>query len=291
MNDHLAVLAAACAEVGLDHTNAEPIRMGENALFRLPAGVVARIARSGQLAAAAREVRIAQWLAEHEIPAVRVLKDITQPVEVGGRAVTFWEELPPHRNGTPAEVATAIRRLHDLPIPTDVPLGELAPFVRLTERINAATTLTEADRTWLSEHLASLQASYVNLPPGLPHCVVHGDAWIGNVVVTNDGQVVLLDLERCSVGPPEWDLVSTAIKHTSFNWITAEDYLEFCDRYNHDVTTWTGFDMLRDIRELRMVLYVAQRAGENSIAHQEAALRAACLQRHSPRPWPWTPSL
>lgn len=291
MNDHLAVLAAACAEVGLDHTNAEPIRMGENALFRLPAGVVARIARSGQLAAAAREVRIAQWLADHEIPAVRVLKDITQPVEVDGRAVTFWEELPPHRNGTPAEVATAIRRLHGLPVPTDVDLGNLAPFVRLAERIDAATTLTKVDRTWLSEHLESLQGRYANLPPGLPHCVVHGDAWVGNVVATDDGQVVLLDLERCSVGPPEWDLVSTAIKHTSFGWITADDYRDFCDRYGHDVITWSGFNLLRDVREMRMALYIAQRAAEHPLAREEAALRIAYLRGRAARPWAWTPAL
>ncbi|WP_245887492.1 phosphotransferase family protein [Umezawaea tangerina] len=83
--------------------------------------------------------------------------------------------------------------------------------------MDAATTLTKADRTWLSEHLESLQGRYANLPLGLPHCVVHGDAWVGNVVATDDGQVVVLDLERCSVGPPEWDLVSTAIKYTSFN--------------------------------------------------------------------------
>lgn len=290
-DDHSAVLAAACAEVGLDHTDAEPIRLGENALFRLPGGVVARIARPGQLAAATREVRIAQWLAEHEIPAVRALKDIAQPVLAAGRAVTFWEELPPHRHGTPAEVATAIRRLHDLPVPTDLPIGDLDPFVRLAERIDAATTLTDEDRTWLREHLVSLQTRYANLPPGLPRCVVHGDAWVGNVVATDDGQVVLLDLERCSVGPPEWDLVSTAIKHTSFDWITAEDYRDFCDRYGHDVYDWPGFDLLRDIRELRMASYVAQQAAENPDARAEASLRVSCLRKHATRPWQWTPAL
>jgi aminoglycoside phosphotransferase (APT) family kinase protein len=290
-DDHSSVLVTACAEVGLDHTDAELIRLGENALFRLPGGVVARIARPGQLAAATREVHIAQWLAEHEIPVVRALKDIAQPVQVAGRAVTFWEELPPHRHGTPAQVATAIRRLHDLPIPTDVSLGGLAPFVRLAERIDAATTLTDEDRSWLREHLASLQTRYAHLPTGLPHCVVHGDAWVGNVVVTDDGQVVLLDLERCSVGPPEWDLVSTAIKHTSFDWITAEDYRDFCDRYGHDVTTWSGFELLRDIRELRMALYVAQRAAENPNAQTEAKMRVACLREGVKRPWQWTPAL
>ncbi|MFJ6677468.1 phosphotransferase family protein [Actinosynnema sp. NPDC091369] len=205
--------------------------------------------------------------------------------------MTFWEELPPHRHGTPAEVATAIRRLHDLPVPSDVPFAALDPFVRLSERIDAARTLTGTDLNWLRQRLASLQASYAELPAGLPHCVVHGDAWVGNVVATDDGQVVLLDLERCSVGPFEWDLVSTAIKHTSFNWITAEDYHDFCDRYGHDVTDWPGFQLLRDIRELRMASYVAQRAAENSDARAEANLRVACLRGGETRPWRWTPAL
>jgi aminoglycoside phosphotransferase (APT) family kinase protein len=288
--EHRAVLAEACAQIRIDSSGAEPIRLGENALFRLPGDVVARITRPGQLAAATREVLIAQWLAEHDVPAVRALKDIGQPVQVGDRAVTFWEELPPHRHGTPAEVATAIRRLHDLPVPSDVPFAALDPFVRLSERIDAARTLTGTDLNWLRECLASLQARYAELPAGLPHCVVHGDAWVGNVVATDDGQVVLLDLERCSVGPPEWDLVSTAIKHTSFNWITAEDYRDFCDRYGHDVIDWPGFELLRDIRELRMASYVAQRAAENPDARAEASLRVACLRGHATRPWQWTPA-
>jgi hypothetical protein len=35
-------------------------------------------------------------------------------------------------------------------------------------------------------------------------------------VAADDGQVILLDLERCSVGPPEWDLVSSAVKYVSY---------------------------------------------------------------------------
>lgn len=289
---HSRVLIDACALVGLDPSGAEPIRLGENAIFRLPGGIVIRIARPGQLAAARKEVHIARWLADQQVPAVRALGTFPQPVQVEGRAVTFWEELSPHRHGTPAEVAGAIRRLHDLSIPADLPLEPLDPFVRLSERIDAAATLQSGDRAWLRGHLDDMQARYAELSPGLPWCVVHGDAWVGNVVATEDGEVVLLDLERCAVGPPEWDLISTAIKRTSFAWISDADYEDFCNRYGHDVTSWPGFELLRDIRELRMTCYVAQRAAEHPEARAEAQVRIDCLRgRAGSRPWAWTPAL
>jgi hypothetical protein len=50
----------------------------------------------------------------------------------------------------------------------------------------------------------------------------------GNVVATDDGEVFLLDLERFSVGPPEWDLVATAIDHTTFGILSHDGYKRFC---------------------------------------------------------------
>ncbi len=41
-DDSLAVLNAAAAAAGLGATGAEVIRLGENDLYRLPGGVVAR---------------------------------------------------------------------------------------------------------------------------------------------------------------------------------------------------------------------------------------------------------
>ncbi|GAA3852321.1 aminoglycoside phosphotransferase family protein [Saccharothrix violaceirubra] len=284
-------LVDACARLGLDPAEAEPVRLGENAVYRLPGGIVVRISRPGQHHAAEKEIRIARWLADHDVPAVRALDSVAQPILSGDRAATFWEELPPHRHGTPAEVAGAIRRLHDLPVPDDLPLGDLDPFVRLRDRIDSALTLPAQDRHWLRAHLRTLEDRYLDLPPGLPARVVHGDAWVGNVVATADRRVVLLDLERCAVGPPEWDLVSTAIKHTSFGWVTAADYHDFCRRYGHDVTTWAGFSLLRDIRELRMTCYLAQRATEHPAARDEARSRVDCLRhRVGSRPWAWTPA-
>jgi len=285
-----AVLEIAARRAGLAPRRAELVRLGENALYRFPGGVIARVTRPGQSVAAAREVAIARWLETHQVPAVQTLPGVAQPVEVDGRAVTWWRELPPHRPGTVLEIAGALRRLHGLEPPTEFDIGSLDPFVRLPERIDRALTLSEPDRAWMRERLAALRERYAVLPEGLPVSVVHGDAWTGNVVGTEDGRAVFLDLERCSVGPPEWDLVSTAVKAFTLGGITVEEYGVFARAYGHDVTRWDGFETLRDIREFRMTCMAAQVAAENPGRADEVTLRLACLRgEHGPRPWKWTP--
>lgn len=280
------VLDTACAKAGYDSSDATVVRLGENAIFRLSAGVIVRIARPGQLDAARREVAVARWMEQADIHAVQVTEPDDQPIDVDGRAVTFWRELPPHEHGTPIQVARALRRLHAAQPPADLDLGTIQPFVRLADRIDRATTLTETDRSWLRDHLAELQQRWTERPAGLPECVVHGDAWVGNVVSTSAGEVVFLDLERTSIGPPEWDLVHTAIKRSSFGWIGDDDYRTFSEEYGHDVTQWAGFELFRDIREFRMTCMAVQVAAENPDAREQAARRVECLQgRHGSRPW------
>lgn len=288
-DDLAAVLGAACAQAGLSVAGAEPIRLGENAIFRLPAGIVARIARAGQRPAARREIAVSRWLNAAGVSAVAAWGDLAQPVDVSGRSVTFWDELPPHTPGSLPQVAAVLRRLHALPVPEAVPLGTLDPFVRLRQRIGQAATLTGEDRAWLADRLEALKRDWAELSGTMPTSVVHGDAWTGNVAATHDGRVILLDLERCSLGPPEWDLVSTAVKYVTFGQVTQAEYQQFCDVYGQDVTDWADFHLLRDIRELRVTCYAAQQAAEQPSLADEAGLRVSCLQgRHGPRPWPWT---
>jgi aminoglycoside phosphotransferase len=286
-----ALLKEACAQVGLPADGAELIRQGENTLYRLTDHVVVRIARSGQVDAARKEVAVSRWMASVGINAIEALEEIEQPVVLDGIPVTFWRELPEHRHGSFSEVAAALRQLHAAPIPTAFELPPLAPFVRLPERIDGASTLSEDDRAWLRRRLDDLQQAYAELPPGLPTSVIHGDAWAGNVVVTEEGDAVFLDLERCSVGSPEWDLVSTAVRYSTFGTMSAAQYDAFAHAYDHDVMEWPGFETLRDIRELRVTCYAAQRANENEEFCSEAALRVASLRGlRGSRPWPdWKP--
>ncbi|WP_405814658.1 aminoglycoside phosphotransferase family protein [Streptomyces sp. NBC_01390] len=75
------------------------------------------------------------------------------------------------------------------------------PFVRIADRIEAARSVNANDQIWLLRRLDDLREAWRDLPPGLPQCVIHGDAWGGNVAVTANGDV-LMDFERCAYGPP-----------------------------------------------------------------------------------------
>ncbi len=284
------LLKQACAQVGLSSSSAELVRQGENAIYRLSNHIVVRIGRTGQIAAAEKEVAVSRWLESVGVRAVKTLDTVDQPVVIDGLPVTFWRELPEHRHGKPPEIAAVLRQLHRCPLPNDFELPQLAPFVRLAERIDGATTLSEDDRAWLRRRLDELKEAYANLPAGLPRSGIHGDAWAGNVVMTANGPV-LLDLERCSVGPPEWDLVSTAVRFSTFGTMTAAQYETFVRSYGNDVMDWPGFQVLRDFRELRVTCYAAQRASEDPALHDEAALRVASLRGlRGPRPWlDWRP--
>lgn len=285
----IAVLNAASRRVGLRSDGAEVIRLGENALYRLPNGVVARIARTGQDAAAAKEINVATWLEDNGVAAVRPRRDVEQPVVALGHAVTFWHELPPHQQGTTADVAAVLRDFHSLPAPKfDLP--ELSPFVRLADRINEARALSPDDRAWMRQRLSELEGAYADLPKGMPRRAIHGDAWRGNVALTADGPV-LHDFERCAFGPPEWDLVSTAVGYVTTQMIDAEKWRAYCKTYGYDVTDWDGFEVLRNIRELRMTTMAAQVASTNPTVQPQLAHRLACLRgEHGTRPWPgWHP--
>ncbi|MFG3244830.1 aminoglycoside phosphotransferase family protein [Streptomyces sp. NPDC048157] len=280
------VLKQACLAAGLDPKGAEVIRLAENQTWRLPKHrIVARIARPGQSAAALREVQVAQWLTANHVPVVH-LAAIRQPVEAAGHPVTFWEELPPNRHGSPTESAQLLKQLHALAAP-NFELGYLNPFVRISERLSVATTLHNRDRDWLKGLYADLKSAWAERPSGRADCVVHGDAWPGNLIHSAEGPL-LIDLERFSLGPPEWDLVSTAVRARTTGAATSAEYDEFCAAYGYDVTEWGGYPILAGIRELRMATYAAQHAKGNPEWADQAQHRVDCLRgREGARPWNW----
>ncbi|GHJ35413.1 phosphotransferase family protein [Streptomyces sp. TS71-3] len=283
-----AVLIEAAGAADISCTGAEPIRFAENDIWRLPGKIVARISRAGQDKAAVREVAVTRWLAGSGLRAVRPL-DIDQPVVVGGRAVTFWEELPPHRTGTVMDLAPLLRQMHDLPVP-NIPLGTMNPFVRVADRITQASWLPDTDRTWLMGQLADLEQQWNELPEGRPARVIHGDAWQGNCVITDtEATTYLLDFERTSLGRPEWDLTATAGDMETFGTLPREDYERYCEAYGHDVTSWSGYRTMLSIRELRQASFAVQYADEQPGARDQAAYRVSCIRGlEGPRPWRWT---
>lgn len=99
------------------------------------------------------------------------------------------------------------------------------------------------------------------------------------IIRTSDGQAVLIDLDGFAIGPPEWDLTLTAVYYDRMGWHTAEEYAAFTDAYGFDVMAWPGYPVLRDIRELIMVTWLAQNTGESHEIAGEVAKRIADLRR------------
>jgi aminoglycoside phosphotransferase (APT) family kinase protein len=283
------IVKDAAQRAGLVPGPAELLRDGSHALFRLPSGIVARVGAPGSGARASHEIQIAAWLATSAVAAVQPVVGVPQPTLIGDRPVTWWQELPPHRAATPTELGAVLRALHRLPAPTGFNLPRLDPFREFAERIDAAESTPQGDRRWLADHLLGLLDRWNRLPPGRPHCVVHGDAWQGNVAVPDDGGPILMDLEHVALGPPEWDLINVAVDRTDFDRIGTKDYRAFVEAYGgYDVTTWPGYRTLADIIELRWVCFAISKADRDRAAGAEARHRIACLRGEIPRPWTWT---
>jgi len=273
-------LASACTAVGLDPGGAELMRLGENAIYRLHSlPVVVRIARTVDYLPDVRtEVGVARWLESADFPAVRLAGPADQPLVVDGRVVTFWELVAERTEyGTVAELAELLRQLHHLEPPSSLRLPRLEPFRRVEPRIERAG-LADEDRGFLLARLADLHERYAGLEFVLPAGPVHGDANIGNIIRRQDGTAVLIDLDGFASGPREWDLVLTAMYFEHLGWHTAVEYEAFAAGYGFDVMTWPGYPVLRDVRELIMVSWLSQNAGESPAVAAEVHKRISDMR-------------
>jgi Ser/Thr protein kinase RdoA (MazF antagonist) len=282
----LPTLRAACERAGFSSDGAELLRLGENAIYLLAsAAVVVRIARSAdRLRRVEKELCVARWLAGAHIPAVRVYEEIDQPLLVDSHPVSFWrmvtggEPMPTH-----ADLARLLAAFHGLGnCPCD--LADFDPLQIPESRLAASAGVTPEDRDFLRARCGDLNEQLRHLEFALPQGPIHGDAHTRNLL-TDHGQVVLLDFESAAVGPREWDLLPTAIAQERYG-LAEEHYREFADTYGFDVRTWPGYPVLREIRELTMTTWIMQNIGESPAAAAEFALRVASLrERDFGRAW------
>jgi aminoglycoside phosphotransferase (APT) family kinase protein len=103
---------------------------------------------------------------------------------------------------------------------------------------------------------------------------LHGDANIGNVLRSSEGQTVLFDLQGVCWGPPEWDLAITAV-YRDLGWHTDAEYADFCEAYGFDVRWLPGYAVLRAARELQMTCWLTQKAGDEERIAAEVSRRIA----------------
>jgi Phosphotransferase enzyme family len=217
-----SALRIAGDRAGLGVAGARLWRSGSGALvFGLGDGLVtARVSpvESG-LPVARRAVAVARWLESVNFPAVRLVPGVQQPVVAESCVVTFWR-LGSQRE-RPAELgATAelLRRLHWLVEPASLGLELLDPLSETRQYIRSNPALSDDDREFLLARTEALARRYEQLDFVLPRGMVHGTVSIGNVLLDDGGNAVLVDVDGFAVGPREWDLAATALSFQRLGW-------------------------------------------------------------------------
>jgi hypothetical protein len=272
-----AILERACSQVGLDTSGAAPMRIGTNALFRLTNdSIVVRIGLNREaIRSADTEIRVAQWLASSGIVAARPATGIIQPIIVDGHPVTFWDWIETNgANASPAQLGRTLRSVHALGErgielePFD-PLAPVVAFLRGSLAVKPALP-------FLRDQCSILADAYRELSFELPAGPIHGDAHVGNLLIS-DGRAILIDLETFAIGPREWDLIPTAVQHERFG-LSLDAYKSFATAYGFDVRTWSGYPILRRIREVAITAWLGARVRRDRGAASEFGRRLASLQ-------------
>ncbi|MEU1277067.1 aminoglycoside phosphotransferase family protein [Streptomyces sp. NPDC005805] len=272
-------LLAAAGFTGGEADAARLLALGENAVFAT-GDLVVKVGRDPSLLPRAeRELTVAGWLAEAEVPAVRAAEP--EPRTAEGHPVTLWHGLPDAvRPAAPADLAALLRLVHALPAPPfALPPRELLGGVERWLRL-AGDAIDPADAAYLRERRDGFTAAAAALVPQLPPGPVHGDALPRNVHVGPDGPV-LVDLETFSSDLREHDLVVMALSRDRYGLDPAA-YDSFTEAYGWDVRTWDGCAVLRGARETASCAWVAQHAPSDPKALAEFRRRVASLRDGDP---------
>jgi thiamine kinase-like enzyme len=179
-------------------------------VVRLTETVVARIVTDpagprGGTAWFARETAIAAHLSLQNAPVVPLHPELPQTAfEEQGFAINFWEfvtitDVEPD----PAEIGATLFQCHAMLRSFPEPLPPLAILHETHSLLEADTHFTPDILALLRRHLERSIA----LLAAHPHQPLHGDAHMGNLMMTTRG-LLWSDWEDAFSGPVEWDLAS-----------------------------------------------------------------------------------
>lgn len=270
----LDLVRRACAEQNLDASGLRLIRHYSNAVIAVPAeNAVARVATGPHdREQVRRSVRVTRWLVEHGYPSVAPLPGV-EPVAVGPEAtVSFWRYLPqpdPQTEFDSADLARLLAGLHEL-TPPALELAPWQPLVSLEEVLRRDSTpevLSPAEHRWLLDRVEEVRADLAGREWPLGEGLVHGDAWLGNLMA-GPGGPVLGDWDRVVHGPREIDLVPTW--HATRRYGRGPGWTErFTAVYGHDLARSPVYEDLMAMRDLAQLPGPLRRA-PHSPAHRRA---------------------
>jgi hypothetical protein len=271
------ILLKACREVGLKPSAVVELRHQTNGVYLLrDEMLVAKVARPDYgIEHTKRTVLTVRWLMGMGFPTVP-LADFDQPIVIEGSAVTFWSYLAQDRPVRAVDIARPLRQLHSLGRPP-VAIQALDAIPAIWYSIANESILTEDEHEYLAARCTYLADAAHGLRYEEPSRLLHGDPQHANALWNMD-HAVLSDWDSLVVGPVEWDLVTIDVHCRRFSHPPAE-YDEFCAAYGRDIRHWDGYQVLRDIRELRMIATNARKSAPGSPSAVEVKRRISQLHK------------
>lgn len=261
----------------------ELLRVGMNAIFGVD-DVVLRVGRPSVDASVS--LLLAAVVADAGVRVPEPARD--DVVDLAGLSVTAWRRL--HPEDAPidwVEVGRMVRTVHELDpgrLPADVPLPRPARFPwwdfdTLLER--TGRSLDAAARAGLVETIER----HRGWEHGAGRVVCHGDVHPGNVVMVDDGPV-LLDWDLLCWAPPGWD--HGPMLTWADRWGGRPGaYERFAEGYGRDLSGDPDTIAFAELRLVAATLMRVQAAMTSPDAAAEAQRRLA-YWRGDPDAPPWT---
>jgi Ser/Thr protein kinase RdoA (MazF antagonist) len=274
---------AAASVLGLPPP--EAMRSGMNALFTC-GDVVLRVGHTNAPAGVA--IVLAHHLAGAGIPVPEPASD--RVVVIGDLSVTAWHRIEPTGELVDWEaVGRSVARLHDLP-PLSLPAAVPLPFPTSFPWWRFDELLHDVRSDLDSEAFVGLEAAIERRrgwfdPDRLALVVCHGDVHPGNVMMSDDG-VVLLDWDLICLGPRGWDHAPMMTWAARWGGRRGE-YEAFAAGYGRSMR---GDGQAEAIAELRLVAATVMRllAGRRDPAAKAEAERRLQYWRGDPDAPQWT---
>ncbi|MEU0489957.1 phosphotransferase [Nocardiopsis sp. NPDC006139] len=273
-----AVLTEAAHTLGADPATAVLVRHHGTQVWHLPrAGAIVRVSGLRHHQAAERSVALTRWLHTRGVPVTEPLLDRVLITETSVATLWRYYPQPADTHPAPADLGVALTALHQAgPPPASIHLPAAAPLSSLRHTLNHTTTLATGVVTELSGRIDDLLDAYYELDFPLGVGLIHGDAWLGNILFDGD-RPVLGDWDEAVLGPRVLDLANLWQGHRRFGRTRAE-MDAFTAAYGYDLSSWPGLDVLIRIRDLHTLgSYVRAADRGDQAAQTQLTRRLATL--------------
>lgn len=199
-----------------------------------------------------------------------------EPYQLGPVAVTCWERIRP--SGSEIDwraVGSMVRRVHDI-VPGDVPAGYPVPspasfpwwhFDDLLEQVR--DSIDDAACRGIEQAIARWPC-WDRFADG-EVVVCHGDVHPGNVMMCEDGPV-LLDWDLLCAAPPGWD--HAPLMTFGSRWVgTGREYASFASGYGRSLRDDPATEAFAELRLVAATLMRVRAGRRDEAANVEATAR------------------